>query len=51
MLGGLDKGWEGIGLMELCVESTLCNGNWLEAEMGWKGGDYCVDRKFFKWIE
>ena len=30
MLGELDRGWEGKGVGELCVDSSLCLGDWLK---------------------
>ena len=33
MLGGLDRGWEGKGVEELCVDSSLCLGDWLRGEV------------------
>jgi len=34
VLGGLDKGREWKGLGELCVDSRLCEGDWIKGEKG-----------------
>ena len=41
MLGELDRGWEWKGVGELCVDSRLCWGNWIEGGNGREWGN-CV---------
>ena len=41
MLGGLDRWWEGKGMGELCVDSRLCYGDWIEGGKGREWGIVC----------
>jgi len=37
VLDGLNEGWEGKGVGELCFESRLCYGDWKKGEgKGWR---------------
>ena len=39
MLEGFDRGWEGKGVGKLCVDSRLCEGDWIEARKGREWGN------------